>query len=106
MSHQKRSLLTRSVLLAEISRPDLNFDICNHSFKVKNMNACDVIELRKLVTCIKNDKNQIAFPHLNLNSIKLITYADGSFNILPNGRSQGGHIIFPTDNGKNCCPLI
>ena len=70
------------------------------------MNACDVIELRKLVTCIKNDKNQMAFPHLNLNSIELITYADGSFNNLPNGRSQGGHIIFPTDNGKNCCPLI
>ena len=51
------------------------------------MNVCDVIELSKFFKCIKYQKNQTVLPQLDLNSIKLITSADGNFNNLPNGGS-------------------
>ena len=32
-------------------------------------------------------------------------YADSSFNNLPKGGSQGGHIVFISDQNNNCSPL-
>ena len=70
------------------------------------MKVCNIIELNKVVKHNKSEKNQIVFPHLDLNSIELITYTNASFHSLPNGGSQGGHIIFLTNNGKKCCLLV
>ena len=69
------------------------------------MKIRDVIKLNKVVKCVKNEKNQILFPTLDPNTIKLPLYTDASFNNLPDGGSQGGH-IFLTNFQNKCCPLI
>ena len=70
------------------------------------MKIQNVIELNKVVKHVKNEKNQIFFPSLDPNSIKLALYTDASFNNLSDSVSQRGHIIFLTDFHNKCCPLI
>ena len=70
------------------------------------MKIRDVIELNKVVERVKNEKNQILFPSLDPNTIKLVLYTDASFNNLPDGGSQGSHIIFLTGFHNKYCPLI
>ena len=101
-----RSLVGQLNWLSGILRPDISFDTSNTCTKVNSMKIRDVIELNKVVKHVKNEKKQILFPTLDLNTIKLIVYTDASFNNLPDGDSQGGHIIFLTDFRNKCCPLI
>ena len=70
------------------------------------MKVQDVIELNKVVKCVKNEKNQILFPTLDPNTIKLVLYTDVSFNNLLDSGSQGDHKIFLTNFHNKCCPLI
>ena len=70
------------------------------------MKVFHVIELNKVVKYIESEKNQVVFPHLDLNSIELITYTDANFNNLQNGGSQDGYILFITNNGQKHCPLV
>ena len=101
-----RSLIGQLNWLACISRPDISFDVCTISTRIKNMKIKDIIELNKVVKRVQIEKNQIAFPTLDTSSMKLIVYTDASFNNLPNGGGQGGHIIFLADRNNNCCPLV
>ena len=40
-----------------------------------------------------------------MDHLKIVVYSDASYANLPNGGSQGGHIVFLTDDSNNCCPL-
>ena len=70
------------------------------------MKIRDAIEINKEVKRIKNEKNQIFFPSLDPNTIKLAVYTDASINNLPDGDNQEGHIILLIDFHNKYCPLI
>ena len=91
--------------VAEISRPDISFSVCEASTKFKQATVADVLYVNKIIKNLKNSKNAINFPQLNLNNIKLQLFTDAIFNNLPNGGSQAGQIIFLTDDKSNTCPL-
>ena len=65
----------------------------------------DLIEANKLVKYIQTEPLVITFPKLDLKTIHLTLYCDASFRNLPNGGSQGGHIVFLCDDDDNCCPI-
>ena len=114
---QKRSLVTdeersmmRSVIgqlnwLAGITRPDLSFEVCQFSSRVKNATVEDIVQLNKVVFRAQKHNVSIRFPKLNINNVQLNVYADASFNNLPDGGSQGGHIVFICDGENYCSPL-
>jgi len=52
----------------------------------------------------KNECVRIRFPVLNLSQLRIVAFADASFNNLPNGGSQGGNIIFLADD-QSSSPL-
>ena len=66
-----------------ISRPDISFSICENSTKFKQATVADVLYVNKIIKNLKNSKNAINFPQLNLNNIKLQLFIDASFNNLP-----------------------
>ena len=76
--------------VAEISRPDISFSVCEASTKFKQATVADVLYVNKIIKNVKNSKNAINFPQLNLNNIKLQLFTDASFNNLPNRGSQAG----------------
>ena len=91
--------------VAEISRPDISFSVCEASTKFKQATVADVLYVNKIIKNVKNSKNAINFPQLNRNNIKLQLFTDASFSNLPNGGSQAGQTIFLTDDKSNTCPL-
>ena len=91
--------------VAGISRPDTSFSVCEASTKFKQATVADLPYDNKIIKNVKNSKNEIRFPKLNLNNIKLQLLTDASFNNLPNGGSQAGQIIFLTDDKSNTFPL-
>ena len=100
-----RSAVGQLNWVAGISRPDISFPVCEPSTKFKQFNSSRCTISQQYNRKCKNSKNEIRFPQLNLNNIKLQLFSDASFNNLPNGGSQAGQIIFLTDAKSNTCPL-
>ena len=68
------------------------------------MKLQDVIELPKVGKRVKNGRTRSSSQALIQTQLNL--YTGASFNNLPDGGSQGGHIIFLTDFHNKFCPLI
>ena len=89
--------------LAGMCHPSLNFDLCCLATKANSATVADALALNKVVQAAQQEPT--LHSHLNLNSIHLKVYTDGSFNYLPHGDSQGGQIIFPCNKDNQCSPL-
>ena len=101
---QLRSTTGQLNWLAGISRPDLAFDVCQLSTRATQAQIKDLLQANKVIKRAKTDQGKIIFPSMNLSKIKVIAFADASFDNLPNGGSQGGNVIFLTD-GKSAAPI-
>ena len=90
-----------------ITRPDILFEVCQLS-AAKNCATIKHIQLaNKVIRKLKNTNISLKFPCLvkEISDCKLIVYSDASFNNLPNGGSQGAHIIFICDSSGNVAPI-
>ena len=90
---------------AGITRPDISFAVCRWSTQVNSAIVNDLIEANKLIKYIQTETLVITFPKLDLDSLHLTLYCDASFKNLPDGGSQGGHIVFLCDDFGNCSPI-
>ena len=99
-----RSVIGQLNWLSGITRPDLCFDVCQFSSKVHNAVVHDIIQLNKVVHKARRNFGSIVFPRLDMNDIEIKVFADASFNNLPDGGSQEGHIVFICDK-RRCAPL-
>ena len=100
-----RSTIGQLNWLSGMTRPDLSFEVCQLSSKVTQANVEDIIQLNKVVHLAKKHKVELVFPCIDMSSVQMIVYADSSFNNLPKGGSQEGHIVFISDRNNKCAPL-
>lgn len=56
-----------------------------------------------IIKFVKENKKHITFSSLYLENAKIIMFSDASFNNLPDGYSQGGHIVFIVDKFNMSC---
>ena len=64
---QEEKKLLRGVIgqlhwLAGIARPDISYDLCEASRKVKDPTIADVLSVNKIVKEVKNEPSEIYFP--------------------------------------------
>ena len=85
--------------------PEISFEVCWASTVVKSPTVRDAHRLNKVVNYLKGANNVLHFPCLDRNTVQITTYSDASFNNLPNGGSQGGHLVFIVDANGNSCPI-
>ena len=78
-----RSAVGQLNRVAGILRPDISFSVCEASTKFKQATVADVLYVSKIIKNVKNSKNEIRFPQLNLNNTELPLFTDASFNNLP-----------------------
>ena len=100
-----RSAIGQLNWLANISRPEISFQVSNISSKISNATISDIKEANKIIKFVKENKSHITFPSLDLKSTKIVMFSDASYNNIPDGNSQGGHVVFLTDKHKMSCPL-
>ena len=85
-----------------ITCPEISFEVCWASTRMCTPTVRDVTRLNKVVSQLKTKDNSILFPCLDPNSTEITVFTDASFNNLPNGGSQDGHVVFINDiTGKS-----
>ena len=98
-----RTLVGQLNWVATHTRPNIAFDTCELSVVFYSATVADLLRLNKLVEMVKRDSINLFFPHLQpIENCTLECYTDASLMNLPNGKSQGGLIIFLHDeSGQN-----
>ena len=101
-----RALVGQLNWVATHTRPDVAFETCILSISFYESTIADLIRLNKLVERVKREKMNLFFPRLHsFKKCSLECYTDAAHKNLPNGKSQGGLIIFLQDEFGNKCPL-
>ena len=101
-----RALIGQLNWVAMQTRPDIAFDVGDHSTKIKNATVADICSLNKIVNRLKNDQYSIHYPVMpDLRSCFIEVYSDASFANLDDGSSQGGMLISLSDQQGARCPI-
>ena len=102
-----RSLVGQLNWVATQTRPEVSFDVCQLTSVFDTATVEDVQRANKVVKMLKREKVAIRFPSSPaLQDWSIECYCDASFGNLQNGGSQGGFVIFLTDDLGNKCPLL
>ena len=101
-----RSLIGQLSWVANHSRPDISFEVCQLSVNLKQATVNDVNRANKCVKTLRKENVCLKFPQLaNINKCSLVSYSDASFANLPGCSSQGGSIVFLCDESGKGVPL-
>ena len=96
-----RSVCGQLLWVTSQTRPDVSFQGCMLSNYGKNGTVKSLVEANKAIKTLKSKEVRLMFPGLGLpDQFKVLAYGDGSHNSLPNGDSQGGHIVFIQGNDR------
>ena len=92
--HSLRSKLGQLLWLAHQSRPDILFDACALTTKIKTWTIQDILQVNKIIGRAKSSKIKLKFQHLGENhDLKLMVFSDAAMGNLADGGSQGGYLI-------------
>ena len=101
-----RSLVGQLSWVANHSRPDISFEVCQLSVNLKQATVNDVIRANKCVKNLRKEDVCLKFPRLGeIYKCSLVSYSDASFANLPGCSSQGGSIVFLCDESGKAIPL-
>ena len=108
LTENEKSLLRSAIgqlnWLANISIPEISFQVSNISSKVEATTS-DIKETNKINKFVKENKNHITFPSFQLESTKIVVFSHAGFNNLYDGYSQVGHIVFIADKFNMSYPV-
>ena len=96
-----RSVIGKLNWLATQTRPDLSFDVCELSTRLKSGTVKLLEKANDVIKKAKYNSIFLHFPVLNLNDIAVRCYADASFANLPDGGSQGGLYVEVVSKNKS-----
>ena len=103
--HELRSALGQLNWLSNISRPEISFQVSFLSSNISGATINDIKHINKVIKYVKDNKQCIYFPSLDVPTTKVVMYSDASFNNLRNGSSQGAYLVFLVDKYNNSCPI-
>ena len=101
-----RSAVGKLNWLAVISRPEISFIVSYTSSVLKTSTVNDILEVNRIIKFVKNNRNFITIPKLDINTVKIVSFSDASYNNIGDGGSQGAHIVFLSDNQNKSTPLF
>ena len=102
---QYRQLIGQLNWLTNMTKPEFSFKVCYANAIVNSETISDITKLKKVLKHIKSKESYIKLPSLNIDSLIITIYTNARFNNLPNKGSQGGQILFITENENWSCPL-
>ena len=101
-----RQLVGKLNWVANQSRPDICFDVCQLSSTMKGPIVSDLIKANKVLRKIKDSPLVITFPNLgNIEKGIIKCYSDASLANLPSGNSTGGYVIFLAGENNLVSPI-
>ena len=105
-----RSLIGQFLWASSQTRPDVADVAFKASCLASNLNESTVqtvLDANKVVRQLKAEPVQLMFQPLgNRDVTKLVIYSDFSSGNLPDGGTQGGHVIFLTGEDRRISPVL
>jgi len=96
-----RSKVGQILWVARQSRPDVMFDACNLASSIKKATVQSLIDTNKVVRKLKAEKLRLQFQYLGEKDLEIVVFSDSSLGNLPDGGTQGGHLILLVgENGR------
>ena len=96
---QCRSVLGKLNWLAMQTRPDLCFDVSELTSSLRLKKVSVVQQINKSIRKAKRESSQLEIPHMpDMKKWKFDAYSDASFANVDGTKSQGGYIIYMSDN--------
>jgi hypothetical protein len=93
--------------VANQTRPDILFDVCQLSAKMKEPLIKDLLYANKALNKIKVSPLKIFYPRLgDISKWKLCCFSDASLNNLESGKSAGGLLVCLINDAGRSCPLF
>ena len=101
-----RSLIGQLSWVANHTRADIAFDVCQLSVKLNNSTIADLSIANKCVKRLKGQVVCLKFPFLgDLRNASLLLFTDASYANLENCGSQGGSIVFLQGENGSTVPI-
>ena len=101
-----RSKVGQLMWLAHQSRPDILFDVTTIAVGIKRATVKDLLSANKVVNKARSSKLSITFQHLGPdNDLSLMVFTDAALGNLPEGGSQGGHLILLVGKSGRFSPI-
>ena len=88
-----------------MTRPDISFNSCQLSTVQSNPRVSDLVMANRVLADLKREQLSIKYVSLDTASLKMVVFADASYANLPDGGSQGGHMIYLADKHNRAVPL-
>ena len=97
-----RSKIGQILWVARQTRPDVMCDVSILASSTKHATVQTLHCINKLVRKLKSDEVTLKLQHLGKDdSLKLVVFSDSSMGNLPDGGTQGGHLILLMgENGR------
>lgn len=92
-SDRLRSKIGQILWIARQSRPDVMFDACRLASNLNCATVQTLVDANKVVRRIKSEHLDLKFQHLGDRGVELVVFSDSSLGNLPDGGTQGGHLI-------------
>ena len=89
-----------------MSRPEISFYTCQLSTRVKDATVSDLLAAKKVIKFLKDNPGFLKFQSMDLSSLSVFSYADASWNNLPNAGRQAGQLVFFKDKNNAVAPII
>ena len=103
-SDQLRSKIGQLLWLGRQSRPDIMYDTCMLASNFSKASVKDLLDANKVISRVKESKLVLKFQQL-AEPLQLVIFADASFANLPDGGTQGGHLILLMDKTGKFSPI-
>ena len=100
-----RGLIGQLNWASGVTRPDISFNSCQLSTVQSNPRVSDLVMANRVLADLKREQLSIKYVSLDTASLKIVVFADASYANLPDGGSQGGHMIYLADKHNRAVPL-
>ena len=102
-----KGLIGQLQWISKLTRPDIAFDTCELSTKIKEATTADIRRANKLILKVQAELVAVCIQNVgDISLSSLYVYSDASFANLTGCGSQGGFIIFLVGKNGNASPLV
>ena len=96
-----RSKIDQLLWINNQTRPDTGFEVCQIASNLKNATIKDLIIVNKIIKRLRETQYYLKYRPIRENH-KIVLFTDASFGNLPNGGSQGPHLIYLVGDDNTC----